>query len=199
MSSLKSLFLIFVFVYALGNDERTLAYSETIDNLLNSWDIEATVCTSDSEVCNNGKRAVIVDLGDRSYPILIGNGLLKNGSELVRYVRGKVLIVTNTKVGPLYLQLVRKSLDSHNISVFDVVLPDGEEHKNMEGMLKIIDSALDARLDRHSTIIALGGGVIGDIAGFAAAVYLRGVNFIQANPRGRFSFITLYMHSTPVG
>jgi 3-dehydroquinate synthetase len=133
----------------------------------------------DSDHCKNGINKVIVDLGNRSYPIYIGSGLLKTGSDMRRHVRDKVLIVTNTIVGPLYSPMVRHSLESQSIKVYEVVLPDGEENKNMNVMMKIIDSALDARLDRHSTIIALGGGVIGDMAGFAAAVYLRGVDFVQ--------------------
>ena len=121
-----------------------------------------------------------VDLGDRSYPIYIGQGLIQGGDEIRKHVTSKkALIVTNTKVGPLYSAKVRANLEKNGIEVFEVVLPDGEEFKTMEVMQQILDKAMDARLDRKSTIVALGGGVIGDTAGFAAAIYQRGIKFIQ--------------------
>lgn len=121
-----------------------------------------------------------VDLGDRSYPIYIGTGNLKLGEQLRAHVKSKkALIVTNTVVGPLYSSDVRKGLESAGVEVFEVTLPDGEEFKNMEVLMTIIDAAMDAKLDRKSTMIALGGGVVGDMTGFAAAIYQRGVNFVQ--------------------
>jgi len=121
-----------------------------------------------------------VDLGDRSYPIYIGTGLLDNGDEIRRHVTSKkALIVTNTKVGPLYLSKVKSALEADGIQVFEAILPDGEEYKNMEQLMKIIDAAMTAKLDRKSTFVALGGGVVGDMTGFAAAIYQRGVKFIQ--------------------
>ncbi|XP_050227114.1 3-dehydroquinate synthase, chloroplastic [Mercurialis annua] len=125
---------------------------------------------------------VEVHLGDRSYPIYIGSGLLNQPELLQRHVHGKkVLVVTNTTVAPLYLDKVVDALtrDNPNVSVESVVLPDGEKYKNMEVLTKIFDKAIESRLDRRCTFVALGGGVIGDMCGYAAASYLRGVNFIQ--------------------
>lgn len=119
-----------------------------------------------------------VDLGERSYPILIGEHLLDSDELLPRYIRGKqVAIVTNETVSPLYLERLTKSLAGFTVK--SVVLPDGEEHKNWKTLQLIFDALLSARHDRKTTVIALGGGVIGDMAGFAAASYQRGVDFIQ--------------------
>lgn len=123
---------------------------------------------------------VRVDLGDRSYPIYIGSDLLGPGEQLQRHVRSKkALIVSNTLIGPLYSSAVRKALESSGVQVFEVQLPDGEEYKSMEHIMTIMDKALDAKLDRKSYMIALGGGVVGDMTGFAAAIYQRGVRFVQ--------------------
>ncbi|CAL0311453.1 unnamed protein product [Lupinus luteus] len=125
---------------------------------------------------------VDVDLGDRSYPIYIGSGLLNQPHLLQRHVHGKrVLVVTNNTVAPLYLDKVVDALtrDNQNVSVESVILPDGEQYKNMDTLMKVFDKAIESRLDRRSTFVALGGGVIGDMCGFAAASFLRGVNFIQ--------------------
>ncbi|XP_072974828.1 3-dehydroquinate synthase, chloroplastic [Typha angustifolia] len=125
---------------------------------------------------------VEVDLGNRSYPIYIGSGLLDEPDLLQRHVHGKrVLVVTNTTIAPLYLEKVTKALTHENpgISVESVILPDGEKYKNMETLMKVFDKAIESRFDRRSTFVALGGGVIGDMCGFAAAAFLRGVNFIQ--------------------
>jgi len=119
-----------------------------------------------------------VDLGERSYPIHIGAQLIDHGELLARHIRGKqVAIVTNDTVAPLYLDRLSRSLSDY--SVTPVVLPDGEAHKNWQTLQLIFDALLTARHDRSTTIIALGGGVIGDMAGFAAASYQRGVDFIQ--------------------
>jgi hypothetical protein len=137
-------------------------------------------CVSGSvEECRSAVQTIRVELGDRSYPIYVGSGLLQAGEELLQHVGDKVLIVTNTKVGPLYGLMVRQNLERQGVEVHQIVLPDGEEHKNMNTMLRIIDAALESRLDRQSTIIALGGGVIGDMAGFAASIFLRGIKFVQ--------------------
>ncbi|KAH0971079.1 hypothetical protein GBA52_023235 [Prunus armeniaca] len=125
---------------------------------------------------------VDVDLGNRSYPIYIGSGLLDQPELLQRHVHGKkVLVVTNNTVGPLYLDKVVDALtrDNPNVSVESVILPDGEKYKNMDTLMKVFDKAIESRLDRRCTFVALGGGVIGDMCGFAAAAFLRGVNFIQ--------------------
>ena len=119
-----------------------------------------------------------VDLGERSYPIHIGRGLLRQ-PELVRpHVHGtQVMIVTNTTVAPLYLDACRALFDGFEVA--DVVLPDGEQYKNLDTLKLIYDALMERRFDRRCTLVALGGGVIGDITGFAAASYQRGVNFIQ--------------------
>ena len=123
---------------------------------------------------------VNVDLGDRSYPIYIGRDLINVGDKLRKHVTSKkALIVTNTKVGPLYTAKVRANLEQNGVEVFEIVLPDGEEYKTMDVMMKIIDKAMECKLDRKSCMIALGGGVIGDTTGFAAAIYQRGIKFIQ--------------------
>ena len=121
-----------------------------------------------------------VDLGERSYPILIGRGLLDDTALLPQFVKGKrAAIVTNDKVGPLYLDKVRASLIAAGKQVTEIVLPDGEEHKNWSSLMKIFDVLLAEKCDRKTTLIALGGGVIGDLTGFAAASYMRGVPFVQ--------------------
>lgn len=125
---------------------------------------------------------VDVNLGDRSYPIYIGPGLLDRPELLQRHIKGKgVLVVTNTTVAPLYLDKVVADIKhgGANVIVESVILPDGEKYKDMETLMKIFDKAIETRMDRKCTLVALGGGVIGDMCGFAAASYLRGVNFIQ--------------------
>ncbi|MBI3188152.1 MAG: 3-dehydroquinate synthase [Gammaproteobacteria bacterium] len=119
-----------------------------------------------------------VNLGERSYPICIGQGLLNRGELLTQYIPGNsALIVTNEVVAPLYLARVEAAL--HDIKFKTLVLPDGEQYKNQDTLNSIYDCLLTNRLDRNTTLIALGGGVIGDITGFAAASYQRGVHFIQ--------------------
>mmetsp|Transcript_38577 Transcript_38577/g.73890 ORF Transcript_38577/g.73890 Transcript_38577/m.73890 type:complete len:443 (+) Transcript_38577:77-1405(+) len=126
------------------------------------------------------ERVVEVQLGDRSYPIYIGSNLPWN-KLLQAHIPGKTaLVVTNTTIAPLYLDRCVAALsEGGKIRVETVVLPDGEEHKNMEVLMKVFDKALECRLDRKTTFVALGGGVIGDMTGYAAASYQRGVNFIQ--------------------
>lgn len=123
---------------------------------------------------------VPVELGERSYPIYIGSGLLEAGA-WCRHIRGKrVVIVTNDVVGPLgYLDKCRMALEANGKEVLELVLPNGEQHKSMEQLNAIMDFALQNRLDRKSCFVALGGGVIGDLVGFAAAVYQRGIDFVQ--------------------
>ncbi|QNB09234.1 3-dehydroquinate synthase [Herbaspirillum frisingense] len=121
-----------------------------------------------------------VDLGERSYPIHIGRGLLDDASLLPQYVKGKrVAIVTNDTVGPLYLDKVANALRAAGKQVSEIVLPDGEEEKNWASLMKIFDRLLADKCDRKTTLVALGGGVIGDLTGFAAASYMRGVPFVQ--------------------
>ena len=134
------------------------------------------LCTSMSKVSD----VVDVDLGDRSYPIYIGQGMVDGGDELRKHVTSKkAMIVTNTKIGPLYSAKVRAALEQQGTEVYEVVLPDGEEYKNMDELMKVLNACMEARLDRKSTLIALGGGVIGDMTGFAAAIYQRGIKFVQ--------------------
>ncbi|WP_079203420.1 3-dehydroquinate synthase [Pseudomonas sp. CC6-YY-74] len=119
-----------------------------------------------------------VDLGERSYPIYIGADLLRRADLLAPYIIGRqVAIVTNETVAPLYLAALRAALAGYTVTA--IVLPDGEAFKTWETLQQIFDGLLGARHDRHTTVIALGGGVVGDMAGFAAACYQRGVNFIQ--------------------
>lgn len=119
-----------------------------------------------------------VDLGERSYPIYIGAELLARSDLLTAHIAGRqVAIVTNETVAPLYLEALEAALSAFNPT--SVVLPDGEAYKNWQTLQLIFDGLLGARHDRGTTVIALGGGVIGDMAGFAAACYQRGVNFIQ--------------------
>lgn len=126
------------------------------------------------------KHQLNVDLGERSYPIFIGGNLLDNGNLITDYIKGSsAVIVSNTTVSPLYLEKIVATLRSANIRYDSVILPDGEQHKTLQSMETIIDTLIDKRHDRKTTLIALGGGVIGDIGGFAAAVYQRGINFIQ--------------------
>jgi 3-dehydroquinate synthase len=121
---------------------------------------------------------ITVPLGDRSYPIVIGSGLLSGGFELDHYVGGSAcLVVSNETVAPLYLDALCQNLGSKAIS--SIALKDGEQFKTLDAMLSILDRLAADGAARDVTIVALGGGVVGDIAGFAAASYMRGVAFIQ--------------------
>jgi len=121
-----------------------------------------------------------VALGDRSYPIHIGTGVITQVELILPHIKQKkVVVVTNSTVAPLYLEMLRSTLESGGISVLPVVLPDGEQFKTWETLNLIFDALLSARCERGTTLIALGGGVIGDMGGFAAACYQRGMPFIQ--------------------
>jgi 3-dehydroquinate synthase len=121
-----------------------------------------------------------VALDTRAYPIHIGRGILSQTELILPYLKRKnVAIVTNTTVAPLYLQKLAKPLRDAGVSVIEIVLPDGEAYKNSETLNLIYDALLKNRCERSTTLIALGGGVIGDLTGYAAATYLRGVPFIQ--------------------
>ncbi|WP_017757753.1 3-dehydroquinate synthase [Pseudacidovorax intermedius] len=123
---------------------------------------------------------VRIDLGERSYPILIGAGLL---AETATYAAlpaaSAAVIVTNTTVAPLYAQQLRDTLAGRFATVRVVELPDGESHKSWETLQTIFDALLAAHCDRRTVLFALGGGVVGDMTGFAAACYMRGVPFVQ--------------------
>ncbi len=118
-----------------------------------------------------------IDLGQRSYPIHIGSGLLGQQGLLNQYVQHKAMVVTNETIAPLYLEKTLAALG--NTPSSSVILPDGESFKSLTTLDTIYAALLDEGFDRGATLIALGGGVIGDMAGFAAASYQRGVDFIQ--------------------
>jgi len=122
-----------------------------------------------------------VHLGERSYPIHIGEGILSLTGELLQQLglRGKAAVVTNPTVAQQYLDPVRDALSRAGFEVTPVLLPDGEEHKNLKSLSSLYDRLIGERFDRKSCIVALGGGVVGDLAGFAAATYLRGVPYVQ--------------------
>ncbi|SAK85211.1 3-dehydroquinate synthase [Caballeronia hypogeia] len=123
---------------------------------------------------------VSVELGERAYPIHIGAGLIGRTELFAPHIKGaSVAIVTNTTIDPLYGHQLRAALAPFGKKVTTVVLPDGEAHKNWETLNQIFDALLTERADRKTTLIALGGGVVGDMTGFAAACYMRGVPFIQ--------------------
>ncbi len=118
--------------------------------------------------------------GQRSYPIHIGNGILEQIGLVLPYLpQKKVAIVSNTTVAPLYLDRVRSALESHGVGSVPIILPDGEKYKNWKTLNQIFDVLLNQKCERNTAILALGGGVVGDLTGFAAATYLRGVPFIQ--------------------
>ena len=121
-----------------------------------------------------------VSLDERSYPILIGPGLLRCADLIVqRLPAPQVMVISNETVAPLYLAALTNSLSVAGAHSKTIVLPDGEAFKNTKTLSRIYDALLQQRCDRATTIVALGGGVIGDLAGFAAATYQRGVPFIQ--------------------
>lgn len=125
-------------------------------------------------------QTLTVNLADRSYPIHIGRQLISNADLILPHLKRKhVAVVTNTTVAPLYLDQLTQTLQQAGVKVIPIILPDGEAYKNAETLNKIYDVLLQNRCERSTTLIALGGGVIGDLTGYAAATYLRGVPFIQ--------------------
>ncbi|HMV04048.1 MAG TPA: 3-dehydroquinate synthase [Accumulibacter sp.] len=121
-----------------------------------------------------------VALGERSYPIHVGRALLRNADLITPHLRqAKAAIVTNSTVADLYLQSVAEPLRGAGVEVIEIILPDGEEFKDWPTLNLIFDALLQRRCERSTTLIALGGGVVGDITGFAAACYQRGVPFLQ--------------------
>ena len=123
-------------------------------------------------------RTITVELGERSYPIVIGSGLLGGDFDLGSYLAGgDCLVVTNETVAPLYLDALKANLFGKSIET--IALPDGEAFKTLETMAGVLDKLVSSGANRDTTLIALGGGVVGDITGFAAACYMRGVAFIQ--------------------
>lgn len=121
-----------------------------------------------------------MDLGERSYDVVIGCGLLDEPSAWRSPASdASAMIVSNSTVAPLYLERLARSLQGRHYRVHSVELPDGEQHKDWSTLNKVFDALLDARCERATTLYALGGGVVGDVAGFAAACFMRGVPYIQ--------------------
>lgn len=127
---------------------------------------------------SSARERIDIALGERSYPIIIGSNLIDDAALLDAHVRARtVLIVSNATVAPLYAEALKRSLGSRR--VHEVILPDGEEHKTLATVSCIFDAAIAGRLNRDAAMIALGGGVVGDMTGFAAACYQRGIDYIQ--------------------
>ena len=123
---------------------------------------------------------VQIALGERSYPILIGAGLLSQPSAWQGLPKASTaLIVTNDAVGPLYASALQQALKPHYAQIHQVTLPDGETHKTWQTLNQVFDVLLSQGCDRKTVLFALGGGVVGDMTGFAAACYMRGVPFVQ--------------------
>lgn len=141
-------------------------------------------------------RELTVDLGERSYPIYIGDGILEEIPTLFAKhsipVKSPVLVVTDTHVAPHYLQRVNELLSRGGYSVVQSIVPSGEKSKSLSVFEEVITTALEGGLDRNSTVIALGGGVVGDLAGFVAASYMRGIRFVQIPT-------TILAHDSSVG
>jgi 3-dehydroquinate synthase len=125
-------------------------------------------------------RTLRVELGDRAYPIHIGEGLIDQAALLAPHVAGRAAaLVTNETVAPLYADRVQRALRTAGATVQRIVLPDGEAYKTWESLERIFAALLEARADRRTVVVAVGGGVVGDIAGFAAAIYQRGIAHVQ--------------------
>ncbi|WP_100658023.1 3-dehydroquinate synthase [Alteromonas flava] len=122
--------------------------------------------------------SVTVDLGDRSYPIIIAAGLLSQSNEpLISNIKKKAIVVTNTTIAPLYLSIIQKHLGEQLLHT--IIIEDGEQHKTLDTYASIMTELLSCEAGRDTTLIALGGGVVGDLTGFVAATYQRGMPFIQ--------------------
>jgi shikimate kinase/3-dehydroquinate synthase len=152
-----------------------------LDQLADIGAVGARLDTTMNAMTSQERISLNVDLGERSYPIAIGRGLLDDADLLARHVggSGKIAIVTNTTVAPLYLERVAGPLRAAGREVLPIVLPDGEEYKTWESLNLVFDALLANKCDRKTTLVALGGGVIGDLTGYAAASYMRGVPFVQ--------------------
>jgi 3-dehydroquinate synthase len=165
----------------------TTAFAAAQKAATSSMPMSTTTTTDDNDTVNANANAnydvVKVDLSDgRDYPIYIGTGYTDDqvGEMLAKHIQGKdALLITNDLIAPMYLEKFERLVSQHDKTVHTLVLPDGEEYKNMDVLQTILDKALEVGLDRKCTFLALGGGVIGDMVGFAAAVYQRGVNFVQ--------------------
>ena len=137
-------------------------------------------CIPKQDIAHLSATRVNVTLGERSYGIVVGPHLLEELAKGIELPAGTgALIVTNTKVAPLYGHALHEALSGHYTQVQTVVLPEGEEHKNWQTLNLIFDALLKNGCDRKTVLYALGGGVVGDMTGFAAACYMRGVPFVQ--------------------
>jgi 3-dehydroquinate synthase len=141
-------------------------------------------------------RTINVDLGDRSYPILIGSGLLKDIAHYCAKAgfseRSPLLVVSDSEVAPRYLPALEEALRSHGYTVVSHIMPAGEASKSLTVYEEVMTTAIQAGLDRNSAVLALGGGVVGDLAGFVAATYMRGIGFLQIPT-------TILAHDSSVG
>jgi shikimate kinase / 3-dehydroquinate synthase len=152
---------------------------QSVQVLLSALQRKLNLSNMTSQAANN-MQTLKVGLAERSYPIHIGGGLLSRKDLLLPLLLHKrVAIVSNTTVAPLYLKQLSKMLEDNGVRVVPIILPDGEQYKNSETLNLIYDALLTHRCERNTPLIALGGGVVGDMTGFAAATYLRGVPFIQ--------------------
>lgn len=171
-------------------EQRNPLYTETADIVIHTGKQSVQVLLSALQrKLNNSNtssqalstmQTLKVGLAERSYPIHIGSGLLSRKDLLLPLLSHKrVAIVSNTTVAPLYFTQLSKMLEENNVRVVPIILPDGEQYKNTETLSLIYDALLKNRCERNTPLIALGGGVIGDMTGYAAATFLRGVPFIQ--------------------
>jgi 3-dehydroquinate synthase len=137
--------------------------------------------TTSNRPDSRGHLEIVVGLGDRSYPIVLGHGVLAETGVWLKEVAppGRCALVTNPTVGALYADTVIRSAAAAGFEPVRIDVPDGEEHKNLASLARIYDGLVDAALERNSPLLALGGGVVGDLAGFAAATYLRGIPYLQ--------------------
>lgn len=171
-------------------EQRNPLYTETADIVMHTGKQNVQVLLSALQrklqstfsptQTSNSMQTLKVGLAERSYSIHIGSGLLSQVNLLLPFIPHKrVAIVSNTTVAPLYITALSKLLESNGVRIVSIILPDGEQYKNTESLNLIYDALLTNRCERNTPLIALGGGVIGDITGYAAATYLRGVPFIQ--------------------
>ena len=171
-------------------EQRNPLYTETADIVIHTGKQSVQVLlsallrklntTHGTTEALNSMQTLKVGLAERSYPIHIGSGLLSRVDLILPFLTHKrVAIVSNTTVAPLYLDGFSKLLESNGVRVVTIILPDGEKYKNSETLNLIYDALLTNRCERNTPLIALGGGVIGDMTGYAAATFLRGVPFIQ--------------------
>ena len=126
-------------------------------------------------------KTININVSSKKYDIYIGKNILSKSGDIIKNIgfSGKILIVTDDNVAPLYLETVKSSLKNNETDVFYIILPNGEEHKNMDSIMKIYEAAAKYNFNRKDMFVSLGGGVIGDMTGFAASTFLRGVKYVQ--------------------